>query len=66
MNNLRHLAAIGLFLGGLVVVGCSPEAARARNGGPGADTRNWGQPVEIHGTTNPAYRTPVVGEGIKK
>ena len=33
----------------------SPEAARTRGGGPGADVGNHGAPVQIHGTTNPGF-----------
>ena len=42
----------------------SPEAARARGGGLGADLGNHGAPVQIHGTTNPAHDVPEVGKGV--
>ena len=38
----------------------SPEAARTRGGGPGADVKNWDQPVEIHAGARPYYETPCV------
>jgi hypothetical protein len=50
---------LGLFL--LTACG-SPEAGRARDGGPGADVRNWGQPVELHAGAEPYYKTPCVTE----
>lgn len=40
----------------------SPETGRARGGGPGADVRNWGQPVELHAGAEPYYNTPCVTE----
>ena len=67
MNVLRPVLAIALIVAGLVAAGCSPEATRARGGGPGADVGNWGRPlVEIHGQTEPAYRVPTVGEAVRK
>jgi hypothetical protein len=46
----------------LFVACSSPEAGRARGGGPGADVRNWGQPVELHAGAEPYYKTPCVTE----
>ncbi len=47
----------------LLFVACaSPEAGRARGGGPGADVRNWGQPIELHAGAEPYYDTPCVTE----
>jgi hypothetical protein len=43
----------------------SPEAARTRGGGPGADVGNRGAVVEIHGTTNPGFDVPAVGKSAK-
>jgi hypothetical protein len=40
----------------------SPETGWARGGGPGADIRNWGQPVELHAGAEPYYKTPCVTE----
>lgn len=41
----------------------SPEASRARGGGPGADVGNHGKPVEIHGRVDPFHDTPRKGSG---
>ena len=38
----------------------SPEATRTRGGGPGADVRNWGKPVELHAGAQPYHNTPCV------
>ncbi|HEX3244845.1 MAG TPA: hypothetical protein VHX16_05520 [Chloroflexota bacterium] len=41
--------------------GCSPEAARSRAGGLGADPGNSRLPIEMHGnqqTNNPAFEVP--------
>ena len=44
----------------LSLVACtSPEATRARAGGPGADVGNRG-PVELHGGSQPYYATPYI------
>jgi hypothetical protein len=44
--------------------GCtSPEATRMRAGGPGADVGNRGD-VELHGGSQPYYRTPTAGVGL--
>lgn len=51
------LAAVGLCA--LVVACDSPEAARGRGGGPGADVGNRGR-VELHGGSDIYYGTPVV------
>jgi hypothetical protein len=41
------------------LAGCeSPEAARVRGGGPGADTGNRGEVVLMHQGSLPYYRTP--------
>ena len=49
-----------------LLLACSPEATRARGGGPGADVGNHGSPIEIHGRINPAHDTPRVGQAIQK
>ena len=36
----------------------SPEAARARGGGPGADPGNHGAVVQMHAGNKPYYKTP--------
>jgi hypothetical protein len=47
----------------LLLTACaSPEAARTRGGGPGADVRNWGRPVELHAGAEPYYKTPCITE----
>ena len=53
-----------LLLGSLLLLlACSsPEAYRARGGGPGADVKNWGRPVELHAGAQPFYETPCVTE----
>ena len=45
----------------LLIAGCaSPEAHRTRGGGPGADVKNWGKPVELHAGAQPFHNTPCV------
>jgi len=67
--NLRAvLAALTIAL---AVAGCSPEASRARSGGPGADVGNRPNPSvdplpDIHGSTDPAYGTPQLGQASAK
>jgi hypothetical protein len=57
----RTLAAMALLA---VLGGCtSPEATRMRAGGPGGDVGNRGD-VELHGGSQPYYRTPTAGEGL--
>jgi len=60
MTPRRLLGVTGSLL--LVCACASPEAARARGGGPGADVRNWGHPVELHAGAKPYYGTPCVTE----
>ena len=36
----------------------SPEATRQRAGGPGGDTGNRGAQVQMHGGSEPYWRTP--------
>jgi hypothetical protein len=43
----------------LALVACgSPEATRTRGGGPGADTGNRGELVEMHEGAQPYWGTP--------
>lgn len=50
------IAALGVLL---VLFGCtSPEATRARGGGPGGDKGNRGEVVEMHAGSEPYYKTP--------
>jgi hypothetical protein len=43
----------------------SPEASRTRGGGPGADVKNWAQPVEFHAGAQPFNETPCVTEPLE-
>ena len=61
--------AVGLFLLGLLAAACSPEAARVRGGGPGADIGNHGRPVELHASAPEGgmfYQTPKEGLAVRK
>jgi hypothetical protein len=51
-----------IMAGALMLLGAcaSPEASRARGGGPGADVGNWNRPVEMHAGAEPYYKTPCV------
>jgi hypothetical protein len=50
------IAALGLFF---IMAACaSPEANRARGGGPGGDKGNRGDVVEMHAGAEPYYKTP--------
>ena len=45
--------------------GCaSPEAGRPR-GHPGADVKNWGNPLEMHAGAEPYHDTPCVTERVE-
>ncbi len=58
-----HRLAPGLPLIGLafLLASCtSPEAARERGGGPGADLGNRGSPIEFHDGALPYYGTRCV------
>jgi hypothetical protein len=63
----RHGRAARLLLVALLALlgACSPEAARRRGGGAGADIGNHGSPMEIHGRTDPSHQTPRVGQAIR-
>jgi hypothetical protein len=56
------LLGLGIFL---LTACASPEAIRTRGGGPGADVRNWGEPVELHAGAHPYHGTPCVTEPVK-
>jgi hypothetical protein len=62
-TRIRLLIVAAVLLLGSVA--CSPEAERARSGGPGADIGNRGAGVtSMHGDqgrNNPSYRTPSYG-----
>jgi hypothetical protein len=54
-----------LLPGVLLLAACaSPEAGRPR-GQPGADVKNWGNPVELHAGAQPYHDTPCVTEGVE-
>ncbi len=58
---LRLTIVFGLGLS----AGCaSPEAGRPR-GHPGADVKNWGNPVELHAGAQPYHDTPCVTEPVE-
>jgi hypothetical protein len=69
MNATKRIALGALAATALLGLACSPEASRARDGGPGADPGNRGSTVELHGK-RPAeqmwYQTPRVGQGIRR
>jgi hypothetical protein len=49
----------------LLIPACaSPEAGR-RPGQPGADVKNWNQPVELHAGAQPYHDTPCVTEPVE-
>ena len=57
--------ALSLLLASALLSGCSPEAERARSGGPGADVGNRSATVEMHANTDPAYKEPEPGKAIQ-
>jgi hypothetical protein len=59
------LAALGVTAVLLLTTCSSPEASRTRGGGPGADVKNWNQPVELHAGAEQYYKTPCVTEPVK-
>jgi hypothetical protein len=53
------LALIPLLITAAFVVACnSPETARSRGGGPGADVGNRDKVVEMHEGSQPFWKTP--------
>jgi hypothetical protein len=55
---------LALVAGVLLASACSsPEARRARGGGPGADVGNHGTPLEIQGKKDPFHATPLKAPG---
>lgn len=52
------LSLVGVCLAVAMIACTSPEARRARGGGPGADPGNRGQVVRIHEGSQPYYETP--------
>ncbi len=62
---LRRLRRLAMTTVSIIVAACaSPEAGRPP-GHPGADIKNWGQPVEIHAGAQPYYETPCVTEHVE-
>jgi hypothetical protein len=60
----RRVAGSLLVL--LLATACaSPEARRARGGGPGADTGNRGATVVFHDGAEPYYKTPCATKPVK-
>lgn len=57
-----HLFVVALFL---LTACASPEATRMRGGGPGADAKNWGGPVELHAGAKPYHDTPCATEPVE-
>jgi hypothetical protein len=60
MDSRRRAALLGVLCVALGACG-SPEAGRARGGGPGADTRNIGDQIRMHGGSRPYWETPCRG-----
>ena len=59
-------AAAGRALVLAALAGCdSPEAARVRGGGPGADVRNVAPPITIHHGAEPYYGTHCASEPVE-
>jgi hypothetical protein len=65
MDNLRRLALVGLVAMGVLLAACSPEAGRARGGGPGADIGNRAPSVELHGQKDMYHETPDLGPAVR-
>jgi hypothetical protein len=57
-----RLFTVCLFL---LTACASPETARTRGDGPGADVGNRRKPVEIHAGAQPYYKTPCVTEPVE-
>jgi hypothetical protein len=65
-GSLRGLRPLAMTVLASVFTACtSPEATRARGGGPGADVKNWNQPVELHAGAEQYYKTSCVTEPVK-
>jgi hypothetical protein len=62
LRGLRPLAMTTLLL---LTACASPEATRTRGGGPGADVKNWNQPVELHAGAEMYYETPCATEPVE-
>jgi predicted small secreted protein len=65
MHRLRFVTLM-LAACAILLAACdSPEAVRTRGGGPGADVKNWGHPVELHAGAEPYYDTPCETERVE-
>jgi len=60
--SLRMTTLLATFL---FLACASPEAGRPLGGGPGADVKNWGHPVELHAGAQPYHDTPCVTEPVE-
>ena len=59
-----NLSSVILLVALCMAVACaSPEAGRARGGGPGADMGNRKKVVRIHEGADPFYKTPKLIRG---
>jgi hypothetical protein len=55
------LRVTALWVSLLIAACSSPEAGRVP-GHPGADLKNWGNPIELHAGAQPYHDTPCVTE----
>jgi hypothetical protein len=62
--NARWLAPL-IAAGVVAACATSPEAARARGGGPGADPGNHGSIVQTHAGNKIFYKTPCKTPKVK-
>lgn len=60
---MRTVAAV--LLAAVIAAACSPEATRDR-GQPGADPGNRTTVVEMHGATDPGFKTPQIGKAVER
>ena len=54
-----------LVVAGIAACATSPEAARARGGGPGADPGNHAAVVQVHAGNKVYYKTPCKTPKVK-
>jgi len=60
-----HVPRVTPLVVALLLAACaSPEAGRPP-GHPGADVKNWGDPVELHAGAQPYHKTPCVTERVE-
>lgn len=65
MQQMKMLLCVLLIAASALVAACSPEAARTRSGGPGADIGNRSANVDMHGNVYPSYQAPERGNAIQ-